>query len=95
MHFQGVIPAVTTPFAPDGALDLDALRRNAGRLLDAGMAGFVGNGTMGEAGSLSLSERREVLDRPELAAAATEIVPRRDWRLWTDDFNNLVQVLKK
>ena len=22
------------------------------------------------------------------------ITPRRDWRVWTDDFNNLVQVLK-
>ena len=62
MHFQGVIPAVTTPFGSDGALDLDALRRNAARLLDAGMAGFVGNGTMGESGSLSPSERREVLE---------------------------------
>ena len=26
--------------------------------------------------------------------AAQPIEPRRDWRLWTDDFNNLVQVLK-
>ena len=25
---------------------------------------------------------------------ATPIVPRRDWRLWTDDFNNLVRVPK-
>jgi SAM-dependent methyltransferase len=41
-----------------------------------------------------LSDSRELFDRPELAEAATEIVPRRDWRLWTDDFNNLVQVLK-
>jgi DNA-binding MurR/RpiR family transcriptional regulator len=41
-----------------------------------------------------LSDSRELFDRPELAASATEIVPRRDWRLWTDDFNNLVQVLK-
>ena len=41
-----------------------------------------------------LSDSREWLDRPELAEFATEIVPRRDWRLWTDDFNNLVQVLK-
>ncbi len=69
MHFPGVIPAVTTPFGPGGALDLDALRRNASKLLDAGMAGLVGNGTMGEAGSLSPSERREVLEA--LADAAS------------------------
>jgi SAM-dependent methyltransferase len=41
-----------------------------------------------------LSDSRELLDRPELAEAATQIVARPDWRLWTDDFNNLVQVLK-
>ena len=34
------------------------------------------------------------LEKPGIADAATPIVPRRDWRLWTDDFNNLVQVLK-
>ena len=43
---------------------------------------------------LLLSDSRERLDQPELAEFATEIKPRRDWRLWTDDFNNLVQVLK-
>jgi len=41
-----------------------------------------------------ISDSKEVLARPELADAATAIVPRRDWRLWTDDFNNMVQVLK-
>jgi SAM-dependent methyltransferase len=34
------------------------------------------------------------LDDPRLKDAATAINPRRDWRVWTDDFNNLVQVLK-
>ena len=43
---------------------------------------------------LLLSDSRERLDQAELAEFATEIKPRRDWRLWTDDFNNLVQVLK-
>ena len=41
-----------------------------------------------------ISDTREMLDNADLAEAATEIAPRRDWRLWTDDFNNLVQVLK-
>ena len=43
---------------------------------------------------LLLSDRREVLDHPELAEAATEVEVRQEWRLWTDDFNNLFQVLK-
>jgi len=29
-----------------------------------------------------------------LVEASTKITPRRDWRVWTDDFNNLLQVLK-
>ena len=41
-----------------------------------------------------LSDRAESLDKPELAEAAKEIEAHDDWRLWTDDFNNLVQVLK-
>jgi SAM-dependent methyltransferase len=43
---------------------------------------------------LLLSERRESLDYPALKDAATEVEVRKDWRLWTDDFNNIVQVLK-
>jgi SAM-dependent methyltransferase len=35
-----------------------------------------------------------LLGLPALADHATAIEPRRDWRLWTDAFNNLVQVLK-
>ena len=53
MRFPGVIPAVTTPFDAHGEVDLDALSGNARSLLDAGLTGLVGNGTMGEAGSLS------------------------------------------
>jgi 1-pyrroline-4-hydroxy-2-carboxylate deaminase len=62
MRFPGVIPAVTTPFDASGRVDLDGLRSNARSLLDAGMTGLVGNGTMGEAGSLSADERRSVVE---------------------------------
>ena len=34
------------------------------------------------------------LNDPRLVDASTAIGARRDWRVWTDDFNNLVQVLK-
>ena len=62
MRFPGVIPAVTTPFDAHGEVDLDALRGNARSLLDAGLTGLVGNGTMGEAGSLSPAERRTAIE---------------------------------
>ena len=32
--------------------------------------------------------------RPEIVSATEPVVPRPDWRLWTDDFNNLVQVFR-
>jgi len=41
-----------------------------------------------------LAKDPQRLADPRLTEFATPIVPRRDWRVWTDDFNNLVQVLK-
>jgi len=60
-HFEGIIPAVTTPFDASGAVDQAALERNVSAYLDAGVHGIVANGTMGEAGSLSAEERRTVV----------------------------------
>jgi SAM-dependent methyltransferase len=42
-----------------------------------------------------VSNNRALLARPQIAGAATPIVRRPDWRLWTDDFNNLFQVLRR
>jgi 4-hydroxy-tetrahydrodipicolinate synthase len=61
MRFPGILPAVTTPFDASGAVDADALQANVRALLDAGVHGIVGTGTMGEAGSLSSAERRAVI----------------------------------
>jgi 1-pyrroline-4-hydroxy-2-carboxylate deaminase len=69
VRFPGIIPALTTPFGPDGAVDHAALERNATALLDAGVHGFVATGTMGEAGSLSAAERRAVIATAVRAAA--------------------------
>src|SRR4051794_25317571 len=74
MRFPGVIPAVTTPFDAHGEVDLDALKGNARSLLDAGLTGLVGNGTMGEAGSLSAAERRTVIEALVDAAGGRAIV---------------------
>ena len=62
MRFPGIIPAVTTPFDATGAIDLAGLEHNLVALLDAGVHGFVGTGTMGEAGSLSAAERRSAIE---------------------------------
>jgi 4-hydroxy-tetrahydrodipicolinate synthase len=69
MHFEGIIPAVTTPFDAAGEVDAPALERNVTAYLDAGVHGLVANGTMGESGSLSADERRIVVETVARAAA--------------------------
>jgi dihydrodipicolinate synthase/N-acetylneuraminate lyase len=71
--FEGIIPAVTTPFDASGAIDEGALERNVAAYLDAGVHGLVANGTMAEAGSLSAEERRTVV--AAIARAAGGRVP--------------------
>ncbi|HEX2105101.1 MAG TPA: dihydrodipicolinate synthase family protein [Solirubrobacteraceae bacterium] len=73
MRFEGIIPAVTTPFDASGEVDDAALERNVAAYLDAGVHGLVANGTMGEAGSLSAAERRAVV--AAVARAADGRVP--------------------
>ena len=68
MPFPGIIPAVTTPFDAAGAIDVPALEANLSALLQAGVHGFVANGTMGEAGSLTTAERRLVIETTVCAA---------------------------
>ena len=42
-----------------------------------------------------VSNNTALLANPRIAGAATPIHERPDWRLWTDDFNNLFQVLRR
>jgi hypothetical protein len=42
-----------------------------------------------------LSRDAASLQKPPIAEGAQPMPSRPDWRLWTDDFNNLVQVLKR
>jgi 1-pyrroline-4-hydroxy-2-carboxylate deaminase len=61
MAFEGIIPAVTTPFTADDQVDVAALKDNVEKLIEAGVHGFVATGTMGEAGSLTTEERALVV----------------------------------
>jgi len=61
VRFPGIIPAVTTPFDEDLAIDFDGLEANLAALLEAGVHGLVATGTMGEAGSLDRAERATVV----------------------------------
>jgi len=69
MAFEGIIPAITTPFDAAGQIDVPALKENLEKLLDAGVNGFVATGTMGEAGGLTREERRTIVTAAVEAAA--------------------------
>jgi 4-hydroxy-tetrahydrodipicolinate synthase len=60
--FEGVYPALVTPFASDGTVALDAVERLTHESIDAGCAGVVALGTTGEAPALDADEQRAVID---------------------------------
>lgn len=41
-----------------------------------------------------MTRSRSFILKPSIVEATEPVAPRPDWRLWTDDFNNLVQVFK-
>ena len=59
--WQGVYPALTTKFTPNGELDLPAFLKNIGAQLDAGVDGIIIGGSLGESSTLSPDERIELL----------------------------------
>jgi 4-hydroxy-tetrahydrodipicolinate synthase len=65
VDWRGYIPAVTTPFGPDGTLEIDRFGELLEWMVEQGMHGVAVAGTTGEWFSLSLRERCD------LFAAAT------------------------
>src|ERR687891_976431 len=61
-ELRGVITAMVTPFAADGAIDVDATRRLARHLIENGSHGLVVAGTTGESPTLSDDEKLRLLD---------------------------------
>jgi len=60
--WRGVIPAITTPFDPEGRVDHDFLARHARLLIDAGCRGIVPLGSLGEAATLGFAEKVAILE---------------------------------
>ena len=58
INWKGVMPAVTTKFTKEDALDLEMFKVNIQAQLDAGVHGIVLGGTLGEASTLSDAEKR-------------------------------------
>ena len=63
VKWEGVYPAVTTKFTEDDQLDLVAFEKNIKAQINAGVAGIVLGGTLGEASSLSNEEKLVLLDK--------------------------------
>ena len=61
MTWNGVMPAITTPFTADGEVDHDFLARHALWMIEAGCTGIVALGSLGEAATLSVPEKLDVL----------------------------------
>jgi 1-pyrroline-4-hydroxy-2-carboxylate deaminase len=56
-QWAGVFPAITTPFRDDHSVDHDALAAHVRWLADAGCAGIVVGGSLGEAATLTFDEK--------------------------------------
>lgn len=61
MNWKGVMPAMTTAFQPDLAVDHRAVARHARWLIENGCTGIVCLGSLGEAATLSAAEKVEIL----------------------------------
>lgn len=60
-HWHGVLPAITSPFGPDGGIDHEFLGAHARRLVAAGCRGIVALGSLGEGATLRATEKIAVL----------------------------------
>jgi 4-hydroxy-2-oxoglutarate aldolase len=69
MDLSGLYPALTTPFAADGAVSIEDLQHNITRYNSTGLAGFVAMGSTGESVLMSHSEWESVLVTVKEAAA--------------------------
>lgn len=73
MTWEGVMPAITTPFAEDLSIDHGFLAKHARWMVDSGVTGMVPLGSLGEGATLSFDEKRAILET--LVGAVGDRVP--------------------
>jgi 4-hydroxy-tetrahydrodipicolinate synthase len=74
VKLSGVMPALVTPFGADGSVDFNAFEKLLTHFRDAGVTGWVPNGSTGEYFSQSTEERRQVLQFVKEFASDDEIL---------------------
>jgi 4-hydroxy-2-oxoglutarate aldolase len=71
---KGVLPALTTPFAPDGSVPPARIRENVAAFNRIGLSGYLAVGSTGESYLLSRAEFEAVLSTVREAAAPGRIL---------------------
>ncbi|AQX51695.1 dihydrodipicolinate synthase family protein [Elizabethkingia anophelis] len=61
LNWEGIYPAVLTPFTKDGEIDFDMFAKNTEAQIKAGVHGIILAGTLGEASALETEEKFELL----------------------------------
>ena len=59
--WEGVMPAITTQFDSQGNLDLNSFSNNLSHQIKAGVHGIILGGTLGEASTLKVEEKKQLL----------------------------------
>ena len=72
IHWEGVMPAVTTKFTSEDTLDLVMFEKNIKAQIKAGVHGIILGGTLGEASTLK-PEEKEILIKTTLSIAKGKI----------------------
>lgn len=72
--WTGVLPAITTPFSPDGSLDEASLAGHVTWLCASGCRGIVVLGSLGEGATLREEEKQRVMEVCVSAAAGLPII---------------------
>jgi len=68
MSFNGIIPAMLTPFTKNGDLDLDGLKKNVDFLIENGVSQIMCLGSTGEAATLTREECVKITEATVKAA---------------------------
>ena len=62
VNWDGVLPAITTPFNADFSVDAGFLATHSRWLVEAGSTGLIPLGSLGEAATLDPTEKRQVME---------------------------------
>jgi len=74
--WSGVMPAITTPFDPDGSISKSAVVARIERAIGAGVTAIIPAGSLGEGAALSESEKHELFQIcVETTAERVPVIP--------------------